>query len=125
MFQQKLAALMKATAGGEGQPPLPREIVVAELDPNAFDREGRPSIELDALRSPDEYEARFVALMSRGYSWLNLSFYGFIDGKGLVVVELPKSETQTAGASTSVNLSGPPAVAAESGWDARSHVTLR
>ncbi len=120
-----LDALFQKTAGREGQPPIPTDVVIAEVKPKAFDAKGRPRIALGDLRTPDEYEARFVALMSKGYPWLNLSFYGFIDGKGLVVVELPYPEHQTRSPSTSVNFSGPPAIAAASGWDARSHVVLR
>ena len=123
-LSQSLQALLDMMAGGVGQPPTPAEIVITELDVRAIDADGRPRIAVEDLRTPHEYEARFEALMSKGYPWVNLSFYGFLGERGLVVVELPSAELRSPTPSTSINFSGPPAIAAASGWDARSHVDL-
>ena len=73
---------------------------------------------------PEEYERRFAELMAKHFRWLNLSYYGVIDGKGLVIVELPNERFARHSSSTSVNFSGPTSVVAASGWDARCHVVF-
>jgi len=70
-----------------------------------------------ALRSPAEYADHFDELLNRGYSWLNLSALGVLDGELIVCVELPRDTTGVFGR-TSVNLSGPPLDAGKPVWDA-------
>jgi len=124
MLKDKLALLFQMVAGGPGQPPVPEGIAIAELSPHQFGAAGLPVIVAAALRSPDQYEPRFNELLAMGFPWLNLSYYGLLDGKGLVVVELP-GHSASLSPSTSVNFSGPMTSVAASGWDVRGHVLLQ
>ncbi len=124
MLKQKLAELLGAMTGGPTQPPVPVHIVIAELGPDQFDALGRAVVVVADLCTPEQYESRFDALMAKGYSWLNLTYGGLLDGKGLVLVEVPRGVPNRSGATTSVNVSGPPSHSMASGWDARSHVVV-
>ena len=124
MLQPILDELLRRMTGADRQPPRPEDVVVAEVDAGAFDARGRPTICMASLRTPHEYEGRFATLMSSGYAWLNVSFYGFLDGRGVVVIERPQTEPAARCASTAVNLSGPPQAARLSSWEIRSHVVI-
>lgn len=123
-LQQKLDLLFRMVAGRAGQPPAPEEVVIAELSQDGFDPLGRPVIAAAALRTVEEYDERFSALMVKGFAWINLNFYGLLDGRALVTVEFPEDEPVEPGA-TSVNFSGPPQAVSASSWDARPHLVLR
>ena len=116
--------LLGTMTGGVGQPPKPDSVVVAELGPDDVDVQGRPIVVAEKLRAPKAYEERFEQLLAKGFSWINLSYYGVLDGNGLVVVELPRETSTLSPRPTSVNFSGPPAIVANSGWDARSIIAL-
>lgn len=77
------------------------------------------------LRTPEEYEERFAELMAKRFRWLNLNYFGLIDGKGLVIVEFPDQRFAEHSPATSVNFSGPTHAVAGSGWDARAQVVFR
>lgn len=87
-----------------------------------YDGSGLPIVRRASLAEPAKYAVRFAELVARGYSWLNLSFYGFLDGRPLIAVELPISPS---GTTTSVNYSGPSKVVTDAGGDARVGISLR
>ena len=125
MLEQKLEQLFRAMAGGPAQPPVPDRVIIAEVGPDDVDAQGRSVVLVVNLRSPQEYQSRFSELMAQGFSWLNMNYSGLLDGKALVIVEVPRHRSTGSGVETSVNLSGPPSYAAASGWDARSHVVVK
>jgi hypothetical protein len=125
VLKEKLHELFIAMAGGDHQPPLPDQVVIAELGQQQFDALGRPDIVSTDLRTPAEYEVRFSELLTSHLPWINLSYYGLLDGKGLVVVEIPNQRHATVQAATSINYSGPPSEVAAAGWDARAGVVVR
>jgi hypothetical protein len=124
MLQQHLADLFRVTSGGHGQPPSPTGVVIAELA-DGLDEQGRPVIRKADLRTAKAYERRFEELLATGPAWINLNYCGLLDGMALVLVEFPERRSGSRSPSTSVNLSGPPATVAASGWDARSYVAVR
>lgn len=123
-LQQKLDFLFRIMAGQPGQPPVPEEAVITELSHDRLDPLGRPVIDAADLQTVAQYEERFSALMSKGLAWINLNYYGLIDGRALVIVEFPQHEPAAPGA-TSVNFSGPSEAVSRTSWDARPHVVLR
>lgn len=80
----------------------------------------------DAVSTPATSAARFEELMSAGYSWINLSCYGILDGVAVIAVELPCSAAGTPKGKTSVNISGPP-IDVKTGaarWNAEGYVLI-
>ena len=124
LLQQKLDLLFRMMVGQPGLPPVPNDVVIAELSRDHFDVRGRPVFAATDLHTVEHYEERFSELMAQGFAWLNLNFYGFLDGKGLVMVEFPNNPPRRCPA-TSVNFSGPTRAVSDSSWDARPHVELR
>ncbi len=98
------------------------DVVILELSKDHYLR-GRMVIAAAELQTVEQYEERFAELMTKGFAWLNLSFYGFLDGRGLVTVEFP-NVTPGRCRDTSVNFSGPMRAVADTSWDARPHVVL-
>ncbi len=124
MLQQRLDLLFRMMAGQPGQPPVQGHVVIAELTKDRFDHQGRPVIAIAELHTVEQYDDRFSALMAMGFAWINLSYYGLLDGKALVTVEFPNDEPTRRSPVTSVNLTGPPRAVSESAWDARPHLVL-
>lgn len=92
--------------------------VVRLVESGAIKWSAISTIPRGALHSVADYETRFGALLAMGYSWINLSALGVIDGELLVCVELPRDPTGAFG-HTSVNLSGPAFdLAGKPVWDA-------
>jgi hypothetical protein len=122
MLDEKLRQLFALVAGGPDQPPTPTSILIAELKPEDFEG-SRPRVREENLRTPKEYEARFMELLDSGFAWLNMSYCGVLRGHALVIIEYPKSAARAKGG-TSVNYSGPPKVVANAGWDALAYVSV-
>ena len=79
-----------------------------------------------ALKTVESYATRFERLLAAGYSWINLSALGVLDGHLLVCVELPREPVGIPAGRTSINLSGPPLDAQTRAciWDASVRVRL-
>jgi hypothetical protein len=79
-----------------------------------------------ALKTVESYASKFERLLAAGYSWINLSALGVLDGHLLVCVELPREPVGIPAGRTSVNLSGPPLDAQTRAciWDASVRVRL-
>jgi hypothetical protein len=60
-----------------------------------------------ALRSPVDYTGRFEELLHQGYSWINLTAAGIVDGELIVIVEVPRTSGGVPADRVAVNLSGP------------------
>jgi hypothetical protein len=102
--------------------PLPDQVLIAELRPLDFDANGSPIIFRDRLRTPAEYETRFAELVGSGVAWVNLSYYGVMDGSGLVLVEVANVVSTTK--SAAVNLSGPPAAVLAARGDVTNYIVI-
>ena len=70
------------------------------------------------LHRPEEYRARFVQLVTSGWSWINLHAVGLLGETLILAVELP-SYPPPGVSPTSVNLSGPVLAMSERGYDLR------
>lgn len=125
MLQQKLEELFRRLAEGGCGAPMPEQVVLGELGSPQAMEDDRPLVALSSLRTPEEYELRFAELLAQGYSWLNLSYYGLLDGRALVMVEIPGTPPRAPGGATSINFSGPTQRAAAAGWDARVELVIR
>ena len=77
---------------------------------------GKNTIPCSAFIDAEHYSERFNQLLERGYSWLNMNAAGILGDALIVVVELPRDTSNVSG-KTSVNFSGPTAVAGKSQWD--------
>jgi|JI10StandDraft_1071094.scaffolds.fasta_scaffold240808_4 hypothetical protein len=99
------------------------DVQLVEVGADDYDGSGLPIVRQASLAEPAAYAARFSKLLASGYSWLNLSFYGLLDGRPLIAVELPRGGVNSA--TTSVNYSGPSKAIADAGGDARAGVALR
>lgn len=108
-------ALLRGYDLGRG---LPRceEVVLYELSSDdRFDAEGAARVDRARLVAVERYRDRFAALLDEGYAWINLHLAGVVDGRWVVIVELPRERATARG--TSVNLSGPTrAVVDRGGW---------
>ena len=125
MLRDALNELLMRMTGGLDQPPTPRSILVAELRQDHVDERGRPIVRTADLRSPEEYEARFVEILGYGLAWINVQYCGAIGERGLVAIEFRAAESaRSPGRAASVNFSGPPTRVAEAGWDALAYVVL-
>jgi len=88
--------------------------LIGELHRDGADEAGHPIVDRGSLRAASDYEGRFAELEAAGYDWINLSLYGSLQGKPLVVVELPSRAVGAA--RPSINFSGPTrAVSAQGG----------
>jgi hypothetical protein len=101
--------------------------------------DGRYHIRPERLRTVPQYEKRFDELLRVGYTWLNMSCYGVHDNRLLIVAIAPPSSTVPRmtssgwseeprtlhpGCITSVNLSGPPNLVRDKGWDVGAWVAF-
>src|SRR5262249_19645254 len=59
----------------------------------------------------------------KGFAWLNMSYFGVLEGEALVTIQCPLSPARRSGV-TSVNYSGPQKRVADAGWDALSYLAL-
>lgn len=104
----------------QAQGPAPGDIVIIERTA----AEGEPWIvDRARLRSAAAYAPRFADLLNRGFDWLNVSYYGQLEGRPLVVVEVPPGDP-TGAPRTSINFSGPTRAVTDAGGDAAAVVTL-
>ena len=62
-------------------------------------------IENSRFQNPNDFKVRFQTLVSKGYSWLNMSGLGLIGNTLVVSVEKPNKIHP--GTETSINFSGP------------------
>lgn len=102
----------------------PDDVRLVEVCADDYDASGRPIVRRASLVEPSGYAARFSKLLTSGYSWLNLSFYGFLDDRPLIAIELPRN-TGAPGTTTSVNYSGPSRLVSDAGGDARAGISLQ
>lgn len=127
ILQDRLCELVRHMCGGAGQPPAPTSFLIAEAADGDTSVWGRFRLPRSALKTPDEYSARFDELMTSDFAWLNLSYWGTLEGHGLVMVEYPPQSPMRRGTDpvpTSLNFSGPMKLVADAGWDAAAYVTL-
>jgi hypothetical protein len=81
---------------------------VALADEARTDRDAtRLRVPRAALASPEQFAPRFDEYLHRGYSWINLSAAGVVNGTLVVIVELPTQSRGAPPSAISVNLSGP------------------
>ncbi|MGH7329025.1 MAG: hypothetical protein ACREJX_11810, partial [Polyangiaceae bacterium] len=78
------------------------------------------------LHTIDGYATRFDGLLGAGYSWINLSCYGILDGVAILAVELPREPVGAPRGKTAVNFSGPPQDVKNGAirWNAAGYVTV-
>lgn len=87
--------------------PSPNEIWFLEVGPDiAVDGDGRFRVRREELRSFEDYDGRFEELLRSGLPWLNVGFYGKLEGRTVVGVEVPR-KGNAASPRTSINYSGP------------------
>ena len=72
---------------------------------NLYD-EGKLHINKEKLNTLNEYKPTFESLMNKGFSWLNLSAVGVLNGVLIVCVEKPRKSGTVPLGKTSVNFSG-------------------
>ena len=125
MLEEKLEELFHRLAESGCGAPMPKQVVLVELGSAQAMEDDRPLDTLSNLRTPEKYELRFAELLAQGHSWLNLSYYGLLDGRALVVVEIPGTPPRAPGGATSINFSGPTQRVAAAGWDARVELVIR
>ncbi len=70
-----------------------------------IDAGSKQIIKKSQFQNFNDYKARFQTLVSKGYSWVNLSGLGLIGNTLVVAVEKPSKAYSEA--VTSINLSGP------------------
>lgn len=99
------------------------DVRLVEVGADDYDGSGLPIVRRASLAKPAAYAVRFSQLVASGYSWLNLSFYGLLEGHPLIAVEVPRSGGTAA--TTSVNYSGPSKAVTDAGGDARVGIALR
>jgi hypothetical protein len=99
------------------------DALVAEINPTDFTAEGKAIVDLRLLERAPTYATRFESLLQAGYDWINLSYYGLLEGVPLVAIELPHAVSGAR--KTSVNHAGPSNQVAQSGGDARAAIELR
>ena len=75
------------------------------------------------LCAAPSYATRFEDLLRRGYPWINMSYYGRLDARHLVVIELPARPTGST--ATSINYSGPSRRVQDADGDASLEVIVR
>jgi len=69
------------------------------------------------LYDHDSFNLRFKEIVTSGYTWVNLSIVGVLEGKLLISLE-DTSSSIVEGCSTSVNLSGPlNLICSRPGWN--------
>ena len=92
----------------------------------AGDRPYAWRVDAAAVSTPATYAPRFDELLRAGYSWINLSCYGILDGVAVIAVELPRSVAGVPNGKTSVNVSGPPidATTGAARWNAAGYVLI-
>jgi hypothetical protein len=83
-------------------------------------------VDAGAVSTPATYARRFEELLGAGYSWINLSCYGILDGVAVIAVELPRSTAGVPKGKTSVNVSGPPidVTTGSARWNAEGYVVI-
>jgi hypothetical protein len=87
-------------------------------------RQGRDCyIAQSSLFTPEDYAPRFDALLSQGYSWLNMNWAGIVGDTLIIVIELPVAISGIAG-KTSVNFSGPRLIDGKPQWNAAGFITV-
>ncbi|HEX4949321.1 MAG TPA: hypothetical protein VFZ34_21790 [Blastocatellia bacterium] len=79
-------------------------------------------ISRSAFFTPNDYSGRFAWLLTQRYSWINLQAAGVFGNTLLIVVELPKYESNTP--STTVNLSGPYLIKGKESWNISDSVII-
>jgi hypothetical protein len=99
------------------------DVRIVEVGADDYDGSGFPIVRRASLAGPATCSARFSQLLTSGYAWLNLSFYGLLDGNPLIAIETPQRGPTSA--TTSVNYSGPPKAVTDAGGDARAGIILR
>jgi hypothetical protein len=127
MLEDQLRELVRRMCGGIGQPPIPRTLLIAEAAIGDSCVWGRLRLPRSALKTPDEYSARFDELMTSDFAWLNMSYCGTLEGHGLVMIEYPRQPSVRRGTDpvpTSLNFSGPMKLVADAGWDVTAYVIL-
>lgn len=80
------------------------------------DERGRLRVRRSDLRRPDEYEARFEALLAAGLPWINMSCCGLDGDRLIVLVETPNAREHRS-PRTAFNYSGPTRAVRDRGWD--------
>ena len=61
----------------------------------------------DKVQTESEFFQTFNLLVTKGFSWINFNGAAVIDGKLLVVIELPRESVGVPSEGVSINLSGP------------------
>lgn len=104
-LDQEVAKLVAALEGWQATATW-KSIRIAEA---AEVRHRRNSVQIPRriLRSPEEYAARFEHHLRAGFSWINLSAAGIIEGTLIVLIETPHRSSGTPAEHVAVNLSGP------------------
>ena len=75
-------------------------------DESSLYGDGNLNIEKAKLKTIEEYSSTFEALLTKGFSWLNLSAVGVLDGDLIVCVETPNNSGSVPKEKTSINFSG-------------------
>jgi len=125
LLQDKLDLLFQMMAGGAEQSPRPGDALIVERSRRDVDDSGRLMIAAADLQTVEQYNPRFSALMAKGFAWINLSFFGVLDGRALVTVEFPNYEPIGTRGPTSVNFSGPMRAVSTTSWDARPRIVFK
>jgi hypothetical protein len=78
----------------------------------------------DRVKTPEAFEARWAEIVSRGYSWINLSCYGLHGRTMIAAIELSREPTGVPRAN--VNFSGPPndPRTGTPQWDGRDRIRI-
>ena len=118
MLATKVSELFQWLGGA-----VPRSVYVVELTAKDWNEKRQVVIDAERFKTVEEYESRFGELMGSGYSWINLSYVGDLDGHAILSVELPA--TASGAPTPSVNYSGPMQSVRAAGGDASDHVRLR
>ena len=103
-FDSALARLTEFVRALPDNPGWERVAIVEDL---VLAREKRIRVRAAAIVAAEAFRARFAALTTTGYPWLNLHAAGVLGGSTLLVtVERPPAGP-TGAVPTSINISGP------------------
>lgn len=107
------------------------QVLMAEVRPSdwyvdpVYDGIGpyRPRVRGSAIRTATEYRERFKEVLHSGYSDICLYFLGLLQGRPIVLVNLP--ESPTGAEHTYVTISAPPRDVVDAGGDATAAMDFR
>jgi len=75
-------------------------------DESSLYNEGKLQIKKEKLNTLSAFKPIFKSLMAKGFSWVNLSAVGVLNGELIVCVEKPNDSGRVPQGKTSVNFSG-------------------